>query len=131
MDSATLLFCIKTHRRALGHVDPGREESSAAEVEGRRSQGSSPAGNSESGQHCGFCVEVRQLKSRKSGGVRRRDKGIAPLRSARRAEMRATEGQLRLQTKIGSLSVAEEVSSQAHEKGQAQSQLRSGMVRLR
>lgn len=72
MDNASLAFCIETHRRALRHVDPGGQKSAAGEVQGRRSQGSSPAGYSESGQHRGFCVEVRQLKSRKSGGVRRR-----------------------------------------------------------
>lgn len=71
MTRPVLILCMKTYRRALGHVDPGGQKSAAGEVEGRRSQGSSPAGNSESGQHHGFCVEVRQLKSRKSGGVRR------------------------------------------------------------
>jgi hypothetical protein len=77
MNNAGLAFCIETHRRALGHVDPGGQESAAGEVESRRSQGSSPAGNSESGQHRGFCVEVRQLKSRKSGEVRRRQGNCA------------------------------------------------------
>lgn len=66
-----MVCCMVTHRRALGHVDPGGQKSAAGEAEGRRAQGSSPAGNSKSGQHRGFCVEVRQLKSRKSGGVGR------------------------------------------------------------
>lgn len=47
------------------------------------------------------------------------------------AEMTVAEGQLMFQTKIRSLSVAEGLLSRANEKGQAQSQLRSGMVRLR
>lgn len=73
MDSASFVILHETHRRTLGHVDPGGQKSTAGEVQGRRSQGSSPAGNSEGGQHGGgFCGEARQLKSWKNGGAWRR-----------------------------------------------------------
>lgn len=42
---------LLTHRRALGHVDPGRQSSTAGEAQARRAQSNSPARNSKSGQH--------------------------------------------------------------------------------